>query len=118
LVITNSKGRFSEDEIRKLIEEARQHEEADNKYKQVIDIKNDLENYIYNVKDAVTHPDFNQVCLPEIKIKIENMCNEIIYIIQNDTSEDKSFYESKKRELENVWNPIVKDIYSKKNDKT
>ena len=50
--ITNDKGRLSQDEIEKMVKEAEQYKEQDDKMKEQVDAKNDLESYTYQLKSA------------------------------------------------------------------
>ena len=51
--ITNDKGRLSQDDIDKMVKEAEQYKEADEKLKEKIDSKNQLESYCYQIKQTV-----------------------------------------------------------------
>merc|ERR1712216_577518 len=50
ITITAEKGRLSEEEIERMVQEAKEYEEEDKKVKEKIDAKNSLESYIYNIK--------------------------------------------------------------------
>merc|ERR1711959_616086 len=54
ITITNDKGRLSEDEIEKMVEEAEKYKCEDEANKQRIEAKNGLENYAYNMKNTVS----------------------------------------------------------------
>ena len=112
ITITNNRGRFSEDQIKKMVEEAKKFEDDDNKRKQAVDAKNDLENYVHSVKQTVTDPKVNQSLDSNTKSNVENICKDIIQFIDSNPSEEKDVYETKRKELENVWNPIAVKLYS------
>merc|ERR1711968_337938 len=54
ITITAEKGRLSEEEIERMVEEAEQFAEEDKKVKGKADAKNSLENYLYSMKNTVT----------------------------------------------------------------
>mmetsp|Transcript_43166 Transcript_43166/g.90371 ORF Transcript_43166/g.90371 Transcript_43166/m.90371 type:complete len:114 (-) Transcript_43166:515-856(-) len=53
ITITNDKGRLSQEEIDRMVQEAKEFEEEDKKVKERIDAKNSLESYIYNIKNTI-----------------------------------------------------------------
>merc|ERR1711964_637628 len=53
ITITNDKGRLSQDEIDRMISEAEQFAEEDQKVKERVDAKNGFENYLHSMKVAV-----------------------------------------------------------------
>jgi len=118
ITITNNRGRFSEEQIAKMVEEAKEFEEADNKRKAAVDAKNELENYVHSVKHAATEQSATQVLDEESKSKIESMCSELSNFIDQNPNEEKDVYEAKRRELEDIWNPIAVKLYAQKTEET
>ena len=114
--ITNNRGRFSEEQIRKMIEEAKEFEEADNKRKMAIDARNDLENYVHSVKQAVSEQNAVTVIDSETKTKLESMFTELLKFVDDNPNEEREVYEAKRKTLEDVWNPIAVKIYSQKTE--
>ncbi|KAJ3192547.1 ATPase with role in protein import into the ER, partial [Entophlyctis luteolus] len=57
IAITNDKGRLSEEEIQRMVEEAEMYAEEDRLQKEKIEAKNGFENYIYQIKQQVTDED-------------------------------------------------------------
>ena len=53
ITITAEKGRLSEDEIERMVQEAEQYAEEDKKVKERIDARNGLESYLYNLKNTL-----------------------------------------------------------------
>jgi len=108
ITITNNRGRFSEDDINKLIKEAKQFEEADNKHKQSIESKNVLENYVHQIKNKLFEIEV------ATKAEIEKYCIELINFIESNPNESMEVYDNKKLELEKIWNPIITNYYANK----
>lgn len=113
ITITN-RSRLDEQQIKEMIEEAKKFEEADNKRKAAIDSKNELENYISSVKQACTDQTHSQIIDPESKTKLEQMISSLSNFIYDNPNEEKEVYESKRKELEDLWNPIAVKIYTQK----
>lgn len=53
ITITNDKGRLTQDEIDRMVQEAEEFSEQDKAYKAKVDAKNQLESYCYNMKQTV-----------------------------------------------------------------
>merc|ERR1739843_50376 len=53
ITITAEKGRLSEEEIERMVQEAEEFAEEDRQVKERIDAKNGLESYLYNLKNAL-----------------------------------------------------------------
>jgi L1 cell adhesion molecule like protein len=61
ITITNDKGRLSKEEVDKMVADAERYKEEDNKIKESIDARNDLESLAFSLRNT----------LNEGKIKIE-----------------------------------------------
>ncbi|KAH3756636.1 heat-shock protein 70 [Pelomyxa schiedti] len=53
LVITSEKGRLSEEQIKRMVQEAKDREEDDLLLKEKVDARNQLESYAYQIRNAV-----------------------------------------------------------------
>merc|ERR1719253_1374896 len=53
ITITNEKGRLSQEEIDRMVQEAEEFAEEDKKVKERIDARNGLESYLYNLKNML-----------------------------------------------------------------
>ena len=56
-MITNEKGRLSQEEIDRMIKVAEEFAEADKEVKEKVDAKNSLDSLIYSVKNSVEDPE-------------------------------------------------------------
>lgn len=112
ITITNNRGRFSEAEINKMVEEARQFEAADTAKKEAVDARNDLENYVSNVKNSLTEESMTSFIDSDSRTNIEQVCNELSSFIDLNTNESRDVYSGKKKILEDLWNPIVSKMYA------
>uniref|UniRef100_A0A6C0LQH2 Heat shock protein 70 n=1 Tax=viral metagenome TaxID=1070528 RepID=A0A6C0LQH2_9ZZZZ len=113
ITITNNKGRFSEAEINRLIEEAKKFEEEDRKKKDIIDARNILENLAHTIRQSIQEPNVSKELDDETKSKVESACADSIAYLDENNSRTKEEYEKKRKELEDLWNPIAIKLYSK-----
>ncbi|KAF3534787.1 hypothetical protein DY000_02041043 [Brassica cretica] len=76
ITITNDKGRFSKDEIEKMVQEAEKYKSEDEEHKKKVEAKNALENYAYNMRNTIRDDKIDEF---EDKMKeLESVCNPII----------------------------------------
>merc|ERR1719473_1653278 len=54
ITITNDKGRLSQDEIERMVQEAEEFQEEDKKIREKIEARNQLENYVYSMKNQLS----------------------------------------------------------------
>lgn len=115
ITITNNRNRFTDKQIEEMIKQAEQFEEADKKRKSDIEAKNDLENYVNSVKQSVTDQNASSIIDDQTKTSILEKCTELTMFIDDNQNETKETYEMRRKELEDMWNPIVKRMYEQQN---
>lgn len=115
ITITNNRNLFTEDQIKKMVEEAKEFEEADRRKAEAIEAKNQLESYVHSVKNAMNEEKIKQLIDTESKSKLEALFSEILNYIDEHPNESRDVYEEKRKQLEDVWNPIVVKLYSQQN---
>merc|ERR1712061_254779 len=54
ITITNDKGRLTEEQIERMVNEAAEFEEEDKKVREKIESRNQLENYVYSMKNTLS----------------------------------------------------------------
>ena len=120
ITITNDKGRLSQEEIERMVEEAEEFAEEDKKIKERIDSRNSLETYAYNMKNTVTDSDKLGDKLEESdKATIQDAVKEVLEWLDENQEADKEEYEEKLKEIESICNPIVSQAYQESgNDET
>ena len=112
ITITNDKGRLSQEEIERMVEEAEEFAEEDKKIKERIDARNSLETYAYNMKNTVTDSDKLGDKLEESdKSTIQVAVKEVLDWLDENQEADKEEYEEKLKEVEGICNPIVSQAY-------
>lgn len=117
ITITNNRGRFTDEQINKMIDEAKTFEEADNKRKLAIDARNMLEYYAHNVKRSLNEQNIATTINPTTKSKIDTICTALINYVEDHQNDEKDVYDTKRKELEDAWNPVIVEINARKNEK-
>ena len=110
--ITNDKGRLSKEDIDKMVEEAAKFKEQDEAAKEKLDAKNDLENYLYSVKNSVNEEQVKEK-LGEEKLKqVQELTDEGIAWLDDNDEADLASLKEKKSEYEGKLSPIMSSLYS------
>ncbi len=114
ITITNDKGRLSQEEIERMVQEAEKFVEEDKKVKERIDARNNLETYVYNMKSTISEKKkLADKIDSEDKKKIENALKEALDWLDENQSAEKDDFEEKLKEVEAVCSPIIKQVYEK-----
>ena len=112
ITITNDKGRLSKEQIEEMIKKADEFKDEDNKLKEKIEVKNGLENYLYNLKNTMTKRDDSPAILEEIKAELDPIIEEGIKWLEEHGKEETDVYKEKQKELEGKVNPLMQKLYS------
>ena len=113
ITITNYKGRLSQEEIDRMVQEAKEYEEEDKKVKEKIDAKNSLESYIYNIKNTINDEDkIKDKLSDEDKETLEEVVKTTTEWIDENASADKDEFDEKQKEVEKTVNPIMSKLYA------
>merc|ERR1711977_250177 len=112
ITITNDQGRLSKEEIDRMVDESEKFKADDEKQKEKIDAKNGLESYCFNIKSTIQDSNIKDKLSESERKMISDKCNEAIaWLERNQTAEVEEF-KDKQKELENIFNPIIKKLYS------
>ena len=116
ITITNDKGRLSSDDIERMVQEAEDFKEEDQKIQDKIESKNKLESFIFHLK-TITENELMKEKLTEsenekIKVTIEEADQ---WLLEEYTKEE---YDKKHDELNKELNPILMKIQSNPDEGT
>ena len=113
ITITAEKGRLSEEEIERMVQEAEEFAEEDKKTKERIDGRNGLEGYCYNLKNMLEDEEkgISDKISEEDKETIEEAVKEALEWLDDNQEAEKEDYEAKQKELEGIANPIIQQVY-------
>merc|ERR1712241_230141 len=100
ITITAEKGRLSEEEIERMVQEAEEFAEEDKKVKDRIDARNGLESYVYNLKNTLDDDEegLADKLSPGDKKELQDMIDETLdWMDENPEAERKTMMRSKKK---------------------
>merc|ERR1712038_1031557 len=114
ITITAEKGRLSEEDIERMVAEAEEFAEEDRKVKERIDAKNGLESYVYNLKNTLEDDEkgLADKLSPEDKKELQDMIDETLDWMDENPEAEKEDYDEKQKEVENISNPIMRNMYA------
>merc|ERR1712167_320636 len=109
--ITNEKGRLSQADIDRMVNEAEKYAAEDESNKQKIEAKNGLENYCYSMRNTLSEEKLKDKFEGDDKDKIEKALQETLDWLDRNQMAEKDEFDAKQKELEAVVNPIMMKVY-------
>merc|ERR1712228_310650 len=111
ITITNDKGRLSKEEIDRMVDDAEKFKDEDDKQKDRISAKNGLESYCFNIKSSVEDSNIKDKLSESERKMVTDKCNEAIEWLERNQMAEVEEFKDKQKELENIFNPIIKKLY-------
>jgi len=111
ITIDSNKGRLSEDEINKIVADAEKYKAEDEEKRKTIQAKNELENMAYQMRNTLDDAKTKDMIKDEDKKKVQDLVKETIDWVDANPNAEREEYESKRKEIEEVWRPIITAAY-------
>merc|ERR1711917_61958 len=111
ITITNDKGRLSKEEIERMVNDAEKYKEEDEKQRDRISSKNELESYAFQMKQTVEDDKVKDKISDSDRKMINDKCDEAIKWLDMNQTAEKDEYADKQKELEKVCTPIITKMY-------
>ncbi len=105
-ITIESRSKLSEDDIEKLKQDAEKYSEEDKKKKEVIELKNEAESYIYTTEKLINQ-DLKDKISQENGIKITNAIKEVKDALNKDPEQLKPKLDS----LKSIVNEVTTELY-------
>ena len=113
ITITNDKGRLSQEDIERMVQEAEEFQEEDKKVRDKIEARNALENYVYSMKNTLG--DSEKGVADKIgdddKETIEKALEEVNEWLDDNQDAEKEDFDEKLKEVQDVCSPIISKVY-------
>jgi len=110
ITITNDKGRLSQDEIERMVEEAEKYKAEDDANKNRVEAKNGLENYCYSLKSSIEGEEVKDKIPEDDKKALLDAINEATSWLDANQTAEKEEYEEKQKALEGIAMPILQKM--------
>merc|ERR1712037_994436 len=111
ITITNEKGRLSQSEIDRMVQEAEKYRSEDEANKAKIEAKNGLENYCFTMRNTLQEEKLKDKFEAGDKDNIEKAVQDTLDWLDKNQLAEKDEFEAKQKELEAVVNPIMMKVY-------
>jgi L1 cell adhesion molecule like protein len=103
--IKNDKGRLSQDDIERMVEDAEKFKAEDDAYKLKVEARNKFEGSIYQIKSSL-----EMIKDEDEKKSIMEKVDEEINWLENNKDEDPCVYEERLKNLEEIVKPILEKM--------
>jgi L1 cell adhesion molecule like protein len=110
ITITNDKGRLSQDEIERMVEEAEKYKAEDDANKNRVEAKNGLENYCYSLKSSIEGEEVKDKIPEDDKKTLLDAINEATSWLDANQTAEKEEFEEKQKALEGIAMPILQKM--------
>jgi heat shock protein 1/8 len=111
ITITNDKGRLSKEEIERLVKEAEKFKDEDEKVRQRIEAKNQMEQYCYSMRTSMTDEKLKDKFSAEETTMLNEQIDKALKWLNDTPAAEKEEYEAKVKDLEAKFNPIMMRVY-------
>ena len=108
ITITAEKGRLSEDEIERMVQEAEEFAEEDKQMKERISARNGLESYCYQLKNLLD--DEGKEFSDEDRQTLEQLSADGLEWMDDNQEADVEEYTDKQTEMEQIAQPILQNM--------
>jgi L1 cell adhesion molecule like protein len=111
ITITNDKGRLSKEEIERLVKEAEKFKDEDDKVRQGVEAKNQLEQMCYQYRQTLAEEKLKDKFSEDEKKQINEATDAALKWINDTPAASKDEIDAKIKELETLFNPIMTRVY-------
>jgi len=112
IVINNNQNRLTPEEIERMIKEAEKFADEDKRVKEKVEAKNELESYVYSLKNQVSDKEKLGGKLGEDeKEKITSAVEEKIKWLESHPDAEVEDFKEQKKSLEEIVHPIMSKFY-------
>merc|ERR1712096_267070 len=112
ITINNDDKRFSKEDIERMVQDAEKFATEDQKLKERVDARNELEGYAYSLKNQVADKEkLGAKLSDDDKAAINKAVDETISWLGSNPEAEKEDLEAQKKKLEEVSHPIISKVY-------
>uniref|UniRef100_A0A0N4Z0J3 Endoplasmic reticulum chaperone BIP n=1 Tax=Parastrongyloides trichosuri TaxID=131310 RepID=A0A0N4Z0J3_PARTI len=112
ITITNDQNRLSPEDIERMINDAEKFADEDKKLKEVVESRNELEGYAYNLKNQIGDTEkLGGKLSDEEKVTIETAVDQAINWLESNKDATAEELQQQKKDLEGTVQPIISKLY-------
>jgi len=110
--IKNDKGRLSDEEIKRMVDEAEKYAAQDEANRLRVEARNALENNILAVKSSMADDNLVSKMSEEDKSAVNSATESASSWLKSNALAEKDEFEAKQKELMDVFNPVMQKVSS------
>ena len=103
---------MTKQEIEKMINDSERFKEDDNRKRDQVSAKNELESYTYNIKHTLGDENNSKKLSENERNLLKNKLEEVSTWIESHPNSTKETYMDKQKELVSFCNPILKKLHT------
>ena len=111
ITIKNESNKLTKEQIDKMISDAEKFKEDDERAQKKVQAKNNLENYIYNVRTTVVNEDKMKTSLGDDHETVSKTVEDTIKWLDDNKNASTEEFEAKQKEVEAVLMPLIQKAY-------
>jgi heat shock protein 1/8 len=111
VTIKNDKNRFTSEQLEEMVENAKKFAEEDRINRDKLDARNELENYVYNVRNSANTEEFKAKIGEDGFKNINEVVTSTIQWLEDNTDCTMDEYKEKQKEVEDKLTPILMGAY-------
>jgi L1 cell adhesion molecule like protein len=111
ITIKNESNKLTKEQIEKMISDAEKFKEDDERAQKKVQAKNNLENYIYNVRSTVVNEDKMKTSLGSDHETVSKTVDDTIKWLDDNKNASTEEFEAKQKEVEAVLMPLIQKAY-------
>merc|ERR1712124_241268 len=112
ITITSEKGRLSDEEVKRMVEEAEQYAEEDRIVKERMDARNGLESYLYGLKNTMDDETRSGNIPAEDKRELLELVDDKLDWMESNPEGSADEYADHRKEVEQIANPLMRQFYA------
>lgn len=114
ITIQNESNRLSKEQIEKMVSDAEKFKLEDEAAQKKIEAKNNLENYVYNIKTTILNEPKMKTSLGSDLDTVESTVEDTIKWLEDNKSASTEELENKRKVVEEILMPLIKKAYETK----
>ena len=118
VTITNEKGRLSQAEIDRMVQQAEQFKQEDETNRLRVEAKNSLEQYCYNVRNSLMEEQVKQKLSVDDRGHAEEKIRQTLEWVDRNTLASREEFIDKEKEVEGIVQPIMMKLYQQEGGTT
>lgn len=111
ITITNDKARLSKEEVERLVAEAEKYAEEDKVQMARVEARNNLESYLYNMRNSLREEKVKEKLAPEDMSTAEKEVEDGLQWLNDHGNAEPEEYQERQKTAEGVLRPIMMKLY-------